>query len=247
MKLHLGCGEKYLEEYINIDFPEGEHTVMKPRVDLTADIRTLSYPENSIDEIRSHHLFEHFSRAEALKLLTRWRSWLKSGGLLIIETPDFATSATFYLNTMSMKRKAQLARHIIGSQEAGWAMHKDLWDKQKFKFVLGKMGFEDVRIRLYHTGIAKYAEYLPHVGTYLRHVPESVRTPILNIAGSILPERFYKKYGSSKMPNILAVAKKDGTIAFDARRAAEEILAMSLTGREGNRLLAVWMNEFDTF
>lgn len=246
VKLHLGCGEKYLDGYVNIDFPEGEHTVMHPKADTYADIRMLSYPEHSVDEVRSHHLFEHFSRAEALKLLARWRSWLKPGGLLVIETPDFATSAAFYLASVSRRRKAQLARHIIGSQEAGWALHKDLWDKQKFAYVLKKFGFTSLRFREYHTGLAKHAESLPGIGPFLRHIPERLRTPFLNFVGNILPERFYEKYGSNKMPNILVMARK-GATDIDARAAAEDILSFSLTGKERERLLNVWMKDFDDF
>ncbi len=220
---------------------------MKPRVDLTADIRTLSYEENSVDEIRSHHLFEHFSRAEALKLLTRWRQWLKPGGLLVVETPDFATSAAFYLNTASVKRRAELARHIIGSQEAHWALHKDVWDKPKFKFVLRKMGFTELQFRLFHTGLAKHANDLPRVGKFLCRIPEGLRTPFLNVIGNVLPESFYKKYGSNKMPNIVVKAKKDGQVVIDGRKETKEILALSLAGKEDNRLLNVWLKEYDEF
>jgi len=247
LKLHLGCGEKYLEGYVNIDFPEGEHTVMKPKVDLTADIRTLSYPENSVDEIRTHHMFEHFTRAEALKLLARWRSWLNPSGLLVIETPDFATSSRLYLSATSFKRRAQLSRHIIGSQEADWAIHKDLWDKPKFSFVLKKMGFKNLKFRLFHNGLAKHAENLPKIGKYLQYVPEKLRDPILNIVGDLLPESFYQKYGSNKMPNILITCCKNDQIIINAQEIAKEIFSSSLMGKEDSRLLNVWLQEYDKF
>jgi predicted SAM-dependent methyltransferase len=248
LKLHLGCGEKYLEGYWNIDFPEGEHSVMTPKVDEYADIRTLSYPEHSIDEIRSHHLFEHFSRAEALKLLTKWRSWLKPEGVLVIETPDFTTSAAFFLRSFSMKRKFQLARHIFGSQEAEWALHKDYWDKQKFEFVLRKMGFKDLKVKEYHNGLSRHGKELPGaMGSVMAHVPESVRRPFLNVAGNMLPERFYEKNGSNKMPNVLVSAKKDGNVRFDEHVVIKEILSLPLTGREGDRLLNVWLKEYEQF
>ena len=247
VKLHLGCGEKYLEGYVNIDFPEGEHTVMRPKADIYGDIQNLSYAENSVDEIRSHHMFEHFVRAEALKLLVRWRKWLKPGGLLVIETPDFLTSAQAYCNAFSMRRKSQLVRHIIGSQEAGWAQHKDLWDKQKFSFVLKKMGFYDLVIRCYGNGVAKHAANLPKIGKMLGYVPESLRIPFLNIAGDILPERFYQKYGGNKMPNILVMARKDANIQIDDEAVAKEILSLSLTGKEDHRMLGVWMEQYKKF
>ena len=87
MKLHLGCGERYLEGYINIDYPPEQHTVQQnTKVDHYADITKLNYPENSIDEVRLHHVFEHFDRATALALLCNWHTWLKPGGKLLIET-----------------------------------------------------------------------------------------------------------------------------------------------------------------
>lgn len=70
---------------------------MKPKADVFADIRQLEYPENSISEIRSHHLFEHFSRAEAIDLLLKWRKWLKPNGILRIETPDFYRCCRWFL------------------------------------------------------------------------------------------------------------------------------------------------------
>ena len=89
LKLHLGCGMNYLEGYINIDLPLDNQTIMRARADVYADIRTLKYAEDSVDEIRTHHLLEHFSRTESLRLLLQWRKWLSPGGLLHVETPDF--------------------------------------------------------------------------------------------------------------------------------------------------------------
>jgi predicted SAM-dependent methyltransferase len=248
LKLHLGCGEKYLEGYVNVDFPASEHSVMNPRVDLTADIGKLSYAENSVDEIRSHHLFEHFSRAEALKLLSRWRSWLKPNGVITVETPDFATCAYFFAQTTSLKRRFELARHMIGSQEAKWALHKDYWDKQKFLFVLKKFGFKDIKIRQNHNGLAGHGHELPgRMGKLMGKMLEGIRRPLLNLGGNMLPGSFYARFGSNKMPNIIVTARKDANIRVDADRAAREILALSLTGREGEPLLNVWLEEYQEF
>ena len=61
MKLHLGCGQQYFEGYRNIDFPLTQHTVQTKSVaDEHADLTSLRYPAGSIDEIRLHHVFEHF-------------------------------------------------------------------------------------------------------------------------------------------------------------------------------------------
>ncbi len=247
LRLHLGVGEKYMEDYWNVDFPEGEHTVMKPRVDEYADIRTMTRPLGSMEEIRSHHLFEHFSRAEALKLLVRWRSWLKPGGMLVIETPDFATSASFFSSAFSLRRRFQISRHIYGSQEAGWADHKDYWDKRKFAFVLAKLGFRDIMFRRYWNGFSRHAHKLPRIGKLLERMPEALYVYHLNVMGNFLPESFYKKYGSNKMPNILVRAIKDGSAKLDGETVAREILSMYLVGKEDDRLLNVWLKNYREF
>lgn len=246
LKLHLGCGEKYLEGYVNIDFPDTEQSVIKTKADVFSNMHDLSYPEGSVDEIRSHHLFEHFSRAEALKLLTRWRSWLKPDGVLVIETPDFTTSASFFLASASRKRKYQLSRHIFGSEEAGWATHKDFWDKEKFQFVLKELGFTNIKVVRYWNGLAKHAEKIPKIGKKIARLPESLYVPPFNLLGNILPEKFYKKYGSHKMPNVLATARR-GTANIDEDKAVRKILSLYLTGKEGAEMLDVWMGDYREF
>lgn len=140
MKLHLGCGGTYLAGYTNIDYPISDKTIMKVKADLYADITTLVYPEGTIEEVRSHHLFEHFNRFDALKLLLRWRKWLKPGGKLVIETPDYFW-ASFLFPFTSFSFKMKLGRHVLGSQEDHWADHLEFWYKGKFKKVLTKLGF----------------------------------------------------------------------------------------------------------
>lgn len=147
-KLHLGCGRRYLEGYLNIDFPPSEHTVQKDLVaDEYADIRLLQYPAESIEEIRLHHVFEHFPRPVALALLCRWRNWLRPGGVLRIETPDamasFKQMASPFLD---FGAKQQVLRHLFGSHEAQWALHADGWYDEKFRVTLATLGFSSIRV-----------------------------------------------------------------------------------------------------
>ena len=59
MKLHLGCGERYLEGYTHIDLADFEHIDYKMPVD------NLSiFENNSIDEIYASHVVEYFDRDE---------------------------------------------------------------------------------------------------------------------------------------------------------------------------------------
>jgi predicted SAM-dependent methyltransferase len=143
LKLHLGCGGKYLKGYVNIDYPSEKHTIQKALVvDINADITLLHYPQNSVDEIRLHHVFEHFARPVACALLAGWYTWLRPGGTLIIEVPDFSRMAWTMLSPFSsFKRKAEAERHIFGSQEAEWGIHYEGYTPETLTFFLERYGY----------------------------------------------------------------------------------------------------------
>ena len=147
MKLHLGCGLQYIDGYVNIDYPVSEQSVQRMlKADIYSDLLTLEYENNSIEEIRLHHVFEHFDRTDSLTLLCKWRDWLIPGGLLRIETPDVLSSFKLVASPFrSIEYKHQVMRHIFGSHEASWAIHCDGWYKDKFNFTLGKLGFANMK------------------------------------------------------------------------------------------------------
>ncbi len=148
LRLHLGCGENHFAGYINIDYPPANHTVQATAgADIYANIRELKLPQNSIDEIRSHHFFEHFDRQMALALLCSWHHALKVGGVLTIETPDFKRSMQLMQSPeYSYEQKQYVLRHIFGSHEAFWAYHYDGWYQEKFVHILKKLLFNEIAI-----------------------------------------------------------------------------------------------------
>lgn len=164
MKLHLGCGQIYLKGYINIDYPPAFQTVQtKIKADLYKDITKLNYKNGSIDEVRLHHVFEHFTRPVALALLCKWRDWLKVGGFLRIETPDALSSfkiidSPFY----SYPDKQQVLRHLYGSHEASWAIHSDGWYRDKFEYTLKELGFNKLKFRKNGRGFIRNIEVLAY-------------------------------------------------------------------------------------
>ena len=148
LRLHLGCGQKYLKGYVNIDYPSDDHTVQqKSCADYCANVLHLSFPQESVSEIRSHHFFEHFDRPTALALLTRWIGWLKVGGTLLIETPDMKQSIRMLASSKySFDQRQVIMRHLFGSHEAHWAYHYDGWDAEKFRTILEACGCKIQRI-----------------------------------------------------------------------------------------------------
>lgn len=150
LRLHLGCGEQHFDGYVNIDYPPAEHTVQtRSAADLFSDITALRFPDGVVDEVRTHHIFEHFQRPTALALLCRWQRWLKVGGVLWIETPDFQGSlASLASPDYSYAQKQSILRHLFGSHEANWAVHCDGWYREKFEHVLTALGFDALQFEV---------------------------------------------------------------------------------------------------
>lgn len=184
IRLHLGCGENHLHGYINIDFPILEHTVqLKSGADIFCDITKLSFPEKSIHEIRSHHVFEHFDRPSALALLCAWHQWLELDGVLVIETPDFFHSIQMLVGqNYTYEQKQIVLRHIFGSHEAQWAIHCDGWYQEKFEHILQKLGYKVVKVE------KKSWQLLRNITIIARKVEEKSSLALLNIAKDLLKE-----------------------------------------------------------
>ena len=149
MKLHLGCGQRYFEGYVNIDYPLSEHSVQKKSVaDQFANLLELNYEQGTIDEVRLHHVFEHFSRPVTCAMLTNWYFWLKDNGVLHIEVPDFEKTAKAALSSFSNTNVKSVAlRHIFGSQEAHWAVHYEGYTPKSLGHFLGLYGFKIKEIK----------------------------------------------------------------------------------------------------
>ncbi len=90
MKLNLGCGDKILPGYVNVDVVESRRG-HKP--DVICDLRQLTmFEDNIADEILSVHVVEHFWRWEVLDVLKEWTRVLKPGGRMVLECPNLISA-----------------------------------------------------------------------------------------------------------------------------------------------------------
>lgn len=148
-KLHLGCGQRYLEGYVNIDYPLSEHSTQSVSVaDELANILELRYTAGSIAEVRLHHVFEHVPRTQACALVAAWNSWLIKNGVLRIEVPDLGRTARAVLSPFASRRRKLVAeRHLFGSHEAHWANHYEGYTALLLSHLLESFGFRVERVR----------------------------------------------------------------------------------------------------
>jgi ubiquinone/menaquinone biosynthesis C-methylase UbiE len=95
IKLNLGCGDKILDGYINVDVAQ-VRAGRQP--DIVCDIRELQqFQNNYADEILAVHVVEHFWRWEVVDILKEWVRVLKPGGKLILECPNLRSACEEFL------------------------------------------------------------------------------------------------------------------------------------------------------
>ena len=101
LKFNLGCGDKLLPGYVNID-KVASRAGKQP--DINADISDLSKIKSFIaDEILAVHVIEHFYYWEVVPLLKSWRRLLKPGGKLILECPNLLYACQMIVENPSMR------------------------------------------------------------------------------------------------------------------------------------------------
>ncbi len=160
VKLHLGCGTKKIEGFINIDIRE----CVNP--DLLDDVGQLNnVKDGSVDLIYVCHVLEHFGRYEYMKVLQRWYDTLKEGGVLRISVPDFNSVVEHY---NKYKDVTKLIGLLYGGQTYKENYHYYVWDFESISNDLKSIGFSTVKrynwIETEHSNIDDFSQsYLPHM------------------------------------------------------------------------------------
>ena len=144
MKLHLGCGNRYLVGYTHIDHNDF------PRLDFKHDISKLPMiDDESVSIIYAAHVLEHFDDVKSLDVLQEWYKKLKKGGILRLAVPNFPVLLNLYTQYKDLK---MLTGPILGKQRTSDGMfisdpstsHRSLYDWDKLSKRLLHIGFQEV-------------------------------------------------------------------------------------------------------
>lgn len=176
MKLHLGCGKRFIKGFIHIDAVEYEH------IDHVCSIDNLSFiPDNSCELIYTCHVLEHFKRKEVVRVIREWHRVLRVGGVLRLSVPDFEAIAKVY---MESKDIGLVMGPLFGRQDYLYNIHYNVFDFKSLGSALSEAGFFDIKRYDWrtteHSGIDDYSQaYIPHMdrenGTLISLNVESVK------------------------------------------------------------------------
>ena len=159
IKLHLGCGKRYMEGWIHVDIINYDH------VDIVTEIEHLSsIDSNSVDEIYVSHTLEHIGRRQFYSALNRWYECLKSGGILRVAVPDFEAVVNRYQVEGNLE---ELLGMLVGGQRNEYDHHKMVFDFKLLSNAMKDIGFIDIKKYNAHDFLGDLDDYsksyLPHM------------------------------------------------------------------------------------
>lgn len=161
MKLHLGCGKKYLDGYKHIDLIKDTH------IDFVCDISDMKeiIEDNSVEEIYVSHTLEHFFRKNIFDILLEWRRILKNDGILRIAVPDFNACIEYYKENGNLEDIIGL---LYGGERNEYDFHRLIFDERILSIFLKETGFKDIKkydtFSFLPNNFDDYSKaYLPHM------------------------------------------------------------------------------------
>lgn len=155
LRLHLGCGKRYLPGWVHVDVVPYEH------VDYVHTIEQLDlFGDNTFSLLYNCHVLEHVPRRRTLAVLREWHRVLKPGGVLRTAVPDFAALAQLYLllrrdaappvrdfhnNPLGLALSKVIGPTIGGQKSDLYDFHYSLFDEETLRLQLEAVGFHNVR------------------------------------------------------------------------------------------------------
>ena len=98
-KLNVGCGARFLEDWVNIDFVSNSNHVRQH--DLTTG---LPYPDCAFDVVYSSHVIEHLTLPQLRDFLAECHRVLNPKGILRLVFPDLEEIARNYIQSLDQVR-----------------------------------------------------------------------------------------------------------------------------------------------
>jgi predicted SAM-dependent methyltransferase len=166
IKLNLGCGNRKMHGFINVD---ARHEVQP---DVIYNVAKIHEKFQDVDLIYASQVLEHFPTKSFPfqpitweEVLLNWNKTLKDGGILRLSVPDLRAACEYYLHTNDFE-SVQAA--FYGGQKYDFDFHYHGWTFDTLSKSLESSGFEDIHRynwrRTEHFYVDDYSQsYLPHM------------------------------------------------------------------------------------
>jgi predicted SAM-dependent methyltransferase len=160
MKLHLGCGKRYIPGFIHMDVQKFDH------IDYQTEVDNLDMVEdNSCSLVYTCHVLEHFKPEKIPAVLREWYRVIRPGGICRISVPDFAAICRVYMVNQEL---SEVIGPIFGRQDYLYNIHRTIFDYETLGKYLIEAGFKTVRPwnwrKTEHKDIDDFSQaYIPHM------------------------------------------------------------------------------------
>jgi len=166
IKLNLGCGDRKLHGFVNVDARDD----LNP--DVVWDVTRIHEKFYDVDLIYACHVLEHFPtqpfeyQPRTWKdVLESWHAALKEGGVLRLSVPDIKAACEYYILTNDFEA---VRAFFYGGQKYDFDFHYQGWSHDTLEKALLEIGFKEIRLydwrKTEHFYVDDYSQaYLPHM------------------------------------------------------------------------------------
>ncbi|MDB6064819.1 MAG: Methyltransferase type 11 [Pedosphaera sp.] len=93
--LNLGCGRRFHQDWVNVDFESSNQSVRACNL-----LEGIPFKEGEFDAVYHSHVLEHFSKPDGKTFLCECYRVLKTGGVLRVAVPDLEQIVRHYLKCL---------------------------------------------------------------------------------------------------------------------------------------------------
>ena len=163
LKLHIGCGKRFIPGFVHIDQVTFDH------VEYKQDIRTLDrFSDESASLIYACQVIEYFDREEVMDVLQEWKRVLAPGGIIRLSVPNFEVITKLYSAGLSLEWFLGTLYGKIDDGKGGHVYHRTTYDHKSLEKILTDSGFRNVALwdwrEVEHGHIDDFSQaYFPHM------------------------------------------------------------------------------------